>query len=167
MDKETGTLTEPAPARPVLVALDFSTDSEAAFLWGAKHAALISAPLMVLHVIHDPVENPGFYNKEGESTLLPIEDIAEEKMQDFFLNVAKAQPQLKNVQLIDRKLAIGLPAGRIVEVANNENAQLIVMGTRGRTGLSNLLLGSVAKKVLQHASVPVVVVKSEPSEPED
>ena len=147
--------------RPVLVAVDFSSDSEAALIWGLKHAALISAPIIVLHVIHDPAESPGFYNKPGHSALLPLEDIASEKMEAFILRISEAHPELENMMSIDKKFATGLPPGRIVEVAEHEKSQLIVMGTRGRTGLSDLLLGSVAKHVLQGSDIPVVIVKSE------
>ena len=147
--------------RPVLVAVDFSIDSEAALIWGLKQATLISAPLIILHVVHDPAEAPGFYNKDGHSTLLPLEEVALEKMDVFIRQVSEAHPELENISLISKKFATGLPAGRITEVSVQENAQLIVMGTRGRTGLSNLLLGSVAKKVLQGSDIPVVVVKSD------
>lgn len=147
--------------RPVLVAVDFSLDSEAALIWGLKQAALISASVIILHVVHDPAEAPGFYNKDGHSTLLPLEEVAMEKMDAFIRQVSAAHPELENISLVSKKFASGLPAGRITEVAELENAQLIVMGTRGRAGLSNLLLGSVAKKVLQGSDIPVVVVKSE------
>lgn len=148
-------------ARPILIATDFSDDSEAALVWGLKYAALVSAPIIVLHVIHDPAESPGFYNKPGHSALIPLEDVAEEKMDAFILGVSEDNPKLENLLVINKKFATGLPAGRITEVADVEKAQLIVIGTRGRTGLSNLLLGSVAKQVLQGANIPVVVVKSD------
>jgi nucleotide-binding universal stress UspA family protein len=161
MDKKPNIFTGSKGARPILVAVDFSSDSKAALIWSLKHSALISAPVIILHVIHDPAENPGFYNKPGHSALLPLEDVAAEKMEAFILETSEAHPDLENMLLIDKKFATGLPPGRIIEVAEHEKAQLIVMGTRGRTGLSNLLLGSVAKHVLQGSDIPVVVVKSD------
>ena len=161
MDEKSNISFSTKGARPVLVAVDFSSDSEAALIWGLKHAALISAPIIVLHVIHDPAETPGFYNKPGHSALLPLEDVASEKMETFILSISEARPELENMLVIEKMFATGLPPGRIIEVAEHENAQLIVMGTRGRTGLSNLLLGSVAKQVLQGSDIPVVVVKSD------
>jgi len=165
MDEKSEVSGGSSQARPVLVAVDFSSDSESALIWGVNYAHLISAPLIALHVIHDSVDNPGFYNKEGHSALLPLEEIAREKMDDFFQGLSENHPELKDLLLVDRKFATGIPAGRIVEVAANENAQIIVMGTRGRTGLSNLLLGSVAKQVLQGSAIPVVVLKSEQVKP--
>ena len=161
MDEKSDILFGTKGARPILVAVDFSFDSKAALIWALKHAALISAPVIALHVIHDPAETPGFYNKPGHSALLPLEDVAAEKMEAFILSISETHPELENLSLIDKKFAAGLPPGRIIEVAELEKAQLIVMGTRGRTGLSNLLLGSVAKQVLQGSDIPVVVVKSD------
>ena len=148
-----------ANADPILVAVDFSDDSEAAFVWALKHAALIAAPIALLHVIHDSAESPGFYNKEGQSALLPLEDVAMEKMDEFVQRVSEAHPAFE-IAPIEKILIAGLPPGRIIEVANQKSAQLIVMGTRGRTGLSDLLLGSVAKHVLQGSDLPVVVLKA-------
>ena len=166
MDEKSDTLFSMKGARPILVAVDFSSDSEAALIWALKHAALISAPIIALHVIHDPAETPEFYNKPGHSALLPLEDVASEKMEAFILSISEAHPELENMLVIDKKFATGLPPGRIIEVAEHEKPQLIVMGTRGRTGLSNLLLGSVAKQVLQESDIPVVVVKSDqPKQP--
>lgn len=149
-------------AKPVLAAVDFSDDSEAAFVWALKQAALVSAPIALLHVIHDSAENPGFYNKEGHSALLPLEDVAHEKMDEFVQKVFEAHPDIEKPP-IEKILIAGLPPGRIIEVANHKNAQLIVMGTRGRSSLSELLLGSVAKHVLQRSEIPVVVVKTKQS----
>lgn len=167
MDKNTDILSSTKDDRPILIAVDFSSDSEAALIWGLKHAALISAPIIVLHVIHDPAETPGFYNKPGHSTLLPLEEVASEKMEAFISLISEAHPELENMLVIEKVFATGLPPGRIVEVAKHEKARLIVMGTRGRTGLSDLLLGSVAKHVLQGSNIPVVVVKNDQPMPLD
>ncbi len=150
-------------ARPILVAVDFSMDSRAALVWALNYAALVCAPVIALHVIHDPAEAPGFYNKPGHSALLPLEEVAIEKMETFMSGISELHPELENILLIDRKFVAGLPPGRIIEVAALEKAQLIVLGTRGRTGLSSLLLGSVAEQVLQRSDIPVVVVKSDQS----
>ena len=152
-------------SHPILVAIDFSDDSRAALVWASDYAALVSAPIIVLHVIHDPAENPGFYNKAGHSALLPLEDVAQEKMDEFMKEVASDYSDLESPFPIEKKFAVGLPAGRITAVAEKEGAQMIVIGTRGRTGLSNLLLGSVAKQVLKKSGVPVVVVKGDQQKP--
>jgi nucleotide-binding universal stress UspA family protein len=58
----------------------------------------------------------------------------------------------------------GDPADRILEFAERENIDLIVMGTLGKTGLERFLLGSVAEKVVRHSKIPVMVVKGESGE---
>ena len=69
---------------PVLVPIDFSTHSDAALAWAADFAQATGSPLVILHVIHDPAESPGYYLKllgqsEGAESvsLQPIEDVAE------------------------------------------------------------------------------------------
>ena len=162
LDDKKEEITAAEGVRPILVAVDFSSDSKAAFIWGLKHAALMAAPLILLHVIHDPAENPGFYNKEGHSALLPLRDVALEKMEAFMRSVLADHVETDDKPSIEKMLVDGLPSGRIVDVANQQNAQLIVMGTRGRTGLPSLLLGSVAKQVLKESATPVVIAKTKP-----
>ncbi|HMB59408.1 MAG TPA: universal stress protein, partial [Xanthomonadales bacterium] len=57
-------------------------------------------------------------------------------------------------------LVAGLPPGRISEIAKSLDAKMIVIGSRGLTGLPHLMIGSVAERVVHLASQPVVVVKS-------
>ena len=57
-------------------------------------------------------------------------------------------------------LVRGLPTTRILEVAEKRKALMIVMGSRGRTGLKHLLLGSVAEHVVQLSPIPVTVAKA-------
>jgi nucleotide-binding universal stress UspA family protein len=63
---------------------------------------------------------------------------------------------------METMLVSGLPSGRITEVANEIGADLIVVGSRGRTGLPHVMLGSVAERVVQIARTPVTVVKAGP-----
>ena len=57
---------------------------------------------------------------------------------------------------------IGVPAEEIVQVAKEESADLIVMGTHGWSGFRHMLLGSVAERVLRAAACPVMVVRHSP-----
>lgn len=54
----------------------------------------------------------------------------------------------------------GKPAEEILNIANNWEADLIVAGTHGRTGLQHLLTGSVAEYLIRHAKIPVMVIPS-------
>lgn len=147
-------------AGPILVAVDFTPDSEAALTWACTYAGPIGAHVVVLHVVHDPADAPGYYRKSEADLLRPMEDVAEELMGQFLEKVAKDQPGLPGVEGVERALVKGIPATRILEVAQNRSARLIVMGSRGRTGLPHLLLGSKAERVVQMSPIPVTIVKA-------
>ncbi|MBZ0128630.1 MAG: universal stress protein [Rhodobacteraceae bacterium] len=154
--------------QPILVAVDFSPDSLAALKWAIQQADLLAASIIVLHAIHDPADSPGFYSRPGQSDLAFHGDVAREMMADFLKQVARLEAVRSGRVEISERLIDGLPAGRITELARTEAAQMIVVGNRGRSRLSSLLLGSVAEQVIREAEIPVVVVKAErsPAEPE-
>lgn len=156
----------PEPRETILCAVDFSGDSFAALVWACRQSALTGARLVLLHVVHDPASSPGFYRRVRSEWLQPMVDVAEDMMAEFLGNFRAENGDLPALGRLETRLVRGLPAGRIVEVARDEAADLVVIGSRGRTGLPHVLLGSVAERVVQMAPVPVTVVKrpDEPSE---
>ena len=149
----------PAARDAILCAVDFSADSEAALLWACRQARLAGARLVVLHVVHDPAESPGFYRDEDAAWLRPMIHVAEEMMDEFLARLREANPEVPALAAPEARLVSGLPSGRIVEVALQEEAGHVVIGSRGRTGLPHILLGSVAERVAQTAPMPVTIVK--------
>lgn len=145
---------------PVLVAIDFSDDARAALLWACRFADCNEARLVLLHVVHDPASNPGFYRSEHQDQMRPMQDVAENMMAEFLAGVIGEYPGLDLLNLADTRLVTGLPPGRIVETAELLDARLIVIGSRGMTGWSHLMLGSVAERVIELSTRPVVVVKA-------
>ncbi len=146
---------------PILVAVDFAPDSAAALLWACTYADVVNARIVVLHVVHDPGDAPGSYMKSDEDVLRPMEDVAGE-MLDRFLEELKAEhAELGALENVEKVLVKGIPATRILEIAEARRARLIVMGSRGRTGLPHLLLGSKAERVVQMSSIPVTIVKTD------
>ena len=148
-------------AGPILVAVDFAPDSEAALLWASNYADCVSGSLVVLHVVHDPADAPGYYRKGEEDLLRPMEDVALEMLDQFLGNVAEKHPELTVLEGVEKVLVRGVPATRILEVAAAKGARLVVMGSRGRTGLPHLLLGSKAERVVQLSPIPVTIVKAD------
>tara|TARA_R110000787_G_scaffold181008_3_gene293133 strand:- start:68811 stop:69290 length:480 start_codon:yes stop_codon:yes gene_type:complete len=148
---------------PILCAVDFSADSRAALLWASAQAKLTGAPLIILHVVHDPAASPGFYRQLPEDQLRPMEKIAEEMMDEFLTEVRTENPEQDRLASARVQLVSGLPPGRIVEAAETLGVSLIVVGSRGRTGLPHVLLGSVAERVVQIAQGPVAVIKAQPA----
>lgn len=150
-----------ASVQPLLVAVDFSPHSREALRWAAEMAQCIDAPVIVLHVVHDPESSPGYYMKvkKAKKLLRRFEDAAEEMMAEFVADARKTSPAVAELKDLETMTVIGLPVTRILEVAKKRNARLIVVGSQGRTGLPHFLLGSKALKVAQLSSVPVTIVK--------
>lgn len=153
----------PASRETILCAVDFSGDSAAALDWACRQAALTDARLVLLHVVHDPASSPGFYRRVGSEWLEPMVAVAEDMMAEF---LAAFRAGVEQLPALETRLVRGLPPGRIVEVARELGADLVVVGSRGRTGLPHILLGSVAERVVQTAPVPVTVVKRRDAAPE-
>ncbi|MBK1724992.1 universal stress protein [Thiocystis violacea] len=156
---------EPAN-RPILVPVDFSTHSEAALLCALDLAGCYDRPLLILHVVHDPGAMPGYYGRAlKKKQLLRIEDGAADMLADFLRALGKQHPELKDDKKIETLLVKGLPSSRILEVAADRSAAMIVMGSKGLTGLKHLMVGSVAERVVHRAKIPVTVVKSAQASP--
>ena len=148
---------------PILVATDFSPVSRHAICWAIEASRSFGAPLLVLHVVHDPEAAPGYYSKsEGrESHLVRMEESAVGMMASFIKKLQEEYPSEDSFQTVQTRLVVGLPVNRILEVAVDVDARLIVMGSLGRTGLPHLLLGSNAVRVAQLSPIPVTIVKGD------
>jgi len=158
---DTVLLTGPEQDQCVLVAIDFSEDSKAALLWACDFAECSSAPLILLHVVHDLASNPGFYHPEKSVHLESMQDVAESMMAEFLARLKTDHPELCSIDETDLRFIPGLPPTRIVEVAGLLNSRLIVIGSRGMTDPPDKQLGSVAHRVVELSAIPVVVIKSE------
>ncbi|MDJ0956353.1 MAG: universal stress protein [Arenicellales bacterium] len=151
-----------AQTRPILVPVDFSAHSEAALLFASELAECIPSPLIVLHVVHDPGDAPGFYaGRQSTDDLKKIEDVASEMMDDFMKRMITDHPDKACLKRAETKLLVGLPVARILEAVEKVQAHMVVMGSKGRTGLSHILLGSKAEQVVRLCPVPVTIVKAQ------
>lgn len=151
------------PARhPVLVPMDFSDCSKAALIYASRLVEGTRTPLLLLHVIHDDVRRPGVYRSPNSHyTARPIMDIAATMVDDVLDELRALEPELQTLQTVKPLLVRGLPGRRIIEVAEREQAAMIIMGTHGRNGFAHLLQGSVAEYVAKYAKAPVMTVKDE------
>lgn len=137
----------------VLCPVDFSDASSAAMLYAADLARGLNAEL---HLVH--VWTPMVYTSAPEAfTLNP--GLLEEIRHDIgkrleALGVSVAGTTLK----VRTTVAEGIPYKEISNTAEHVRADLIVMGTHGRTGFEHFLLGSVAERVLRTATRPVITV---------
>lgn len=145
---------------PVLVAVDFSEEAEAALAWACDYADKVGAPVEILHVVHDPADAPGTYKPDGGDPLEPMVDVAQRKLAKLVERIERGNSDLKGLSGAKTSCLEGLPASVIVELAQTRNARLLVLGGHRRNGLDRLLHGSTAHKVTSVATLPVTIVKA-------
>ena len=143
----------------ILVPIDFSAPSDAALGYARTVGRQFGATLHLLHVTDDPYR--AFYS--AEVYVPEIEGLREEILSD---SLARLKGLLRTSDLSDlhamAEAVIGTPPPAIIEYAGGRGVDLIVMGTHGRGGMSHLLLGSVAERVVRTAPCPVLTVRSAP-----
>ena len=138
------------PIHTILHPTDFSEYSEYALRLAAALTRDYGARLVVLHVVTPP-------------TIIYGEGVVPPDPQD---NLAEARERLERLAVpgnnvsAERRFVEGDPATEILRLARDLRADLIVMGTHGRTGLRRLLMGSVAEKLVRRAPCPVLTLKT-------
>ena len=153
---------EKGKSKPILAPVDFSPHSETALVSAAELADKLDSDLVILHVVHDLNEAPGYYSVKGrDKQLRRMEDVAAEMLEEFVSRMQKEHAGLSAIQQATTMLVVGLPVNRILESAKKVHARMIVMGSQGRTGLARAMLGSKAEQVVRLASIPVMIVKDE------
>jgi universal stress protein A len=143
----------------ILVPTDFSPASDAALAYAKELALRFDARLTLLHVVTDPLATGAW----APDVYVP----ASAEMSDRFLRTARerleaaltAEERAQFAVVIEAR--IGVPAVVIREFAREQKVDLIVMGTHGRRGLSHMLLGSVAERMVRHAACPVLTTHAE------
>ena len=145
-----------ADYKTMLVAVDFSEVSAAALKVAIDLARRLGAQLKVVHVVQPqpvplPLEGSAIYMDEVQSWQL---DEAEKSLAKFIED--HSEPGVVSVT----KVRSGVAATEISQAAVDIGADLIVLGTHGRSGLKHLLMGSIAESVLRVAPVPVLCVRS-------
>lgn len=140
--------------RTILHATDFSRASGPAFAQAVELAKPERARLFLLHVLVPP--SP-FLGDELPASYLDLQARAQ---RDAERRLAAAVGKAKQAGArVQAKLVAGAPAEEIIRAARQWRPDLIVIGTHGRTGLGRLFMGSVAERVLQRASGPVLTVR--------
>jgi universal stress protein A len=140
--------------RKILVPTDFSEYSEKACAWALAIAEQWHSQFLLLHVVPMPSYPPmlmGTYFNVAEFEASLRAD-AEARAQEFLRKTPRTTVP------VDTQVIMGEPFSDICRIAQQEQIDLIVMGSHGRTGLSHVLLGSVAERVVRHAPCPVLVV---------
>jgi universal stress protein A len=139
--------------RHILAPTDFSDPSKKALSDALELAQTFGAKLSLLHVF-EPSPYLGFTPPAMSTDLLgDLERQASTELAQVLPDAREAKVE------VTRAVAIGSPPQQIVETAEAEHVDLIVMATHGRTGLSHLLIGSVAERVVRTAPCPVLTIR--------
>jgi len=140
----------------ILAPTDFSAHAEGALRYACALAERLGAELHVLHVLTEivptgpdpllmPVMPPQFYQDDEDRAARTLETA---------VDVSWGKPRS-----LSRAVRWGTPAEAIVDYAAEQKADLIVIATHGRTGLSHVLLGSVAERIVREAPCPVLTIR--------
>lgn len=150
----------------ILVPVDGSKYSQDAAEYAVKISKLMKAKIVALHVVHLPTYPYAYSAGEGMSpvaipTPLPL-DVSDEEKKDakkLVDNVAKMAKDAGvdvEMKIIERHPSV---PDAIIQFAEQNGVDLIIIGTKGRTGIRRFLLGSVTESVVHHAHCPVLVVR--------
>jgi nucleotide-binding universal stress UspA family protein len=141
-----------AKAQRYLVPLDFSKGSEIALDYAVAMARKNKARLTLLHVV------PAATGYPSEAMQFDLYSLMERDAREDLARLMKKKKLNSGATQILMMRGTN-PAEVIARQAKKHHANMIIMGSHGRTGLGRLLLGSVAEKTLRLASCPVLIVK--------
>lgn len=141
--------------KKILVPVDFSTGDETVLKLATALARDSQARLVIAHVVEPPLAYGGGEMYYG---------VPEPSLHDLKEMLANVKPTDAGVSY-EHRLVTGDPASAIVELAASDGADLIVIGTHGRTCVGRLLMGSVAEAVVRKAPCPVLSCKQNVATP--
>ncbi|MGK7948905.1 MAG: universal stress protein [Xenococcaceae cyanobacterium] len=154
----------------ILVAIDHSTMSRKVFKAGLSLAKATGASLMLLHVLSSSAKDyPApfiYYGLEYNPSAAPILEVYQEQLQTWkqegqkFLSKLAEEAKQAGVKTEFRQ-AWGEPESYICDLAAFWSAELIIVGSRGLTGVKEMFLGSVSNYVTHHAPCSVLIVRSD------
>lgn len=142
--------------KKILLPIDGSDTSLKAARYAVKIAKQEKAQIVCIHAI----DAPAYLSEYRTGLLLPSYHEEAKKLAEVWLGKVTEIARRESVDVkTDIVRDVVSVVDTIVNYALNENADLIILGTRGRTGLKRFLLGSVANGVVLHAHCPVLVVR--------
>jgi nucleotide-binding universal stress UspA family protein len=164
------------PYTHILAPTDFSPVANRALAHAFAEAESHNARLTLLHALHhhpdtevyyfkgQPAAPRGFASEFGDVTVASGSTqttIRRDYIEESLMQLRELVPH-SFTGTWETEVAAGAPANAIVRLAQERNVDLIVMSTHGRTGLSHLLLGSVAERVVREAPCPVLIIRYRP-----
>lgn len=143
----------------ILVPTDFSEGSLHAVRYAVAFAQKFHAKLHLVHVLEIPpgLTPDALVHPDLEGKMITLQNYLEKLSQEKFVRI---QQYIENKGVKSTTvLAHGAPHESIVKTAEAEKADMIIMGTHGRTGLQHFFMGSTAERVVRYAQCPVTVIR--------
>lgn len=142
----------------ILCAVDFSEYSLEALKYATHLALKEDAALYLVHIVDSRIYDYGgpIYEPEPIAMNSMIDQESVDRIKGKLLEIVSKEMK-GNVETV---VTFGVPFVEIIKAAKEHDADLIVMGTHGRSGIAQILIGSVAEKVVRKAPCPVLTVKS-------
>jgi nucleotide-binding universal stress UspA family protein len=141
--------------RNILVPTDFSEPADAALGYARDLARQFKSRLHLLHVVPAPY----LYPWGSETVTMPLEQILAESEEASRLQLGRLAKEVgADATDVTSGTSVGSPSDAILEYADANGIDLIVMGTHGRGLVGHLLIGSVAERVVRRSKAPVLTV---------
>ena len=141
--------------KTILFPTDFSNGARAAMDHAISLAKDYNAKLILLYVIQD-ISIAEWYIPSSISVTDLVEDMQKSAWKEMDRWETETASKVKDVE---KMVVRGVPFVEIIKTAKGRNADLIVIGTHGRTGIDHMLFGSTAEKVVRKAHCPVLTVR--------
>ncbi|MEW6052363.1 MAG: universal stress protein [Nitrospirota bacterium] len=141
--------------KSILFPTDFSDGASQALKYAVDMANRYGAKLHIIHVIYDIAKASGWYvpHISVDQMYKEIEEGAKKELERFGVE------ELSGVKNLERSVIMGVPHEEIVNYANKNKIDLIVIATHGRKGIDRILFGSTAAQVVRFAPCPVLTVR--------
>lgn len=140
--------------KTILFPTDFSNGARAAMDHAVSLARDYQAKLILLYVIQD-ISIAEWYIPSS----LSVADLVEDMQKSAWQEMEKWGAEVSEVKDVEKVVVRGVPFVEIIKTAREKKADLIIIGTHGRTGIDHMLFGSTAEKVVRKAPCPVLTVR--------
>ncbi|MFW9800769.1 MAG: universal stress protein [Candidatus Thorarchaeota archaeon] len=144
---------EPVNIKSLLVAVDGSEFSDKAVRYACAMGPSLGAEVMLLHVVPMLVSATPYHDTVSDQPFLALQKVGED-----ILAKAKRIAVSLNCEVTEL-ISHGDPANKIVDIACEREVDLIIMGSRGVSGIKRLFVGSISDKVMNQAPCPVMIVR--------